>query len=145
MVKAYEDVQLVIRSLQHTRDKIVESHHEWFEHCSQLARKVNVEVKKPRTCQRQRFRQNHTTQSQSPEQEAKDYFRVSLTIPLIDELIERLNGRFSSDQDSVVKGFSLVPSNVVMQSSWKTSIAPFTSFYADNSKITPIYYSIYLM
>ena len=54
-------------------------------------------------CQRQSFWQNHTTKSQSPEQEAEDYFRVSFTIPLIDELIERLNNRFSNDQNCVGK------------------------------------------
>ena len=74
LVNAYEDIQLVIRSLQHTRDRIEENHHRWFEYSSHLASKVNVEVKKPCTCQRPSFQQNHTTtRSHPPEQEAEDY------------------------------------------------------------------------
>lgn len=55
MVRAYEDIQLVIHTLEQTRTKVEAFHHEF---CSELADKLDVEVKKPHACKRQHFRQN---------------------------------------------------------------------------------------
>lgn len=70
LVRAYEEIQLVIRTLQHTRNRVEEFHRECYIFCSSIASKLKLEAQKPRTCQRQRFRQDSTTSSQSIE----DYF-----------------------------------------------------------------------
>ena len=53
MVKAYDEVQVVIATLEHTRAKADEFHHDCFEICSEIASKTGIEVKKTRTCRRQ--------------------------------------------------------------------------------------------
>ena len=58
IVKAYEEIHLVITTLEKMRNKVDEFHHDCFVYAKELAIKVDVEVKKPCTCQRQRFRLN---------------------------------------------------------------------------------------
>ena len=49
-VKAYEEVNLVIRTLQHIRTNLDGFHHDCFAYASDLAMKIDVDVKKPQTC-----------------------------------------------------------------------------------------------
>ncbi len=49
MVKAYEEIEFVGRTLRYTRTNVGEFHRECFEFCSDLAKKLNVDIKKPRT------------------------------------------------------------------------------------------------
>ena len=56
-MKAYEEIHLVITTLEKIRNKVDEFHHECFVYAKDLAIKIEVDVKKLRTCQRQRFRQ----------------------------------------------------------------------------------------
>ena len=58
----------------------------------------------------------------------EDYFQVNVTIPLLDE---RMNERFSDGQEVVIKGFMLIPAHVVIDSEWKSSVAPFVAFHSD--------------
>lgn len=134
MVKAYEDTQLVIKTLQYTRTKVEEFHHDCFEFCSGLANKLNVNITKPRTCQRQKFRQNATTSNEqsTTEQVVENYYRINVTVPLLDDLVQRMIERFDSGQNIVIKGTMLIPAYFITNSSWKSSIAPFTSFYAED-------------
>ena len=57
----------------------------------------------PRCCGRQRGRDN------VPAQEPEEYFKRSVTIPFLDHLRNKLEQRFSSDQQRVVQGLSLIP------------------------------------
>ena len=56
IVNVYEEIHLVIITLENTRNKV--SFIMIALYMQKLAMKADVEVKKPRTCQRQRFRQN---------------------------------------------------------------------------------------
>ena len=55
VVKAYEEIHLVIATLEKIRNKVDEFHHECFVYAKVLAIKIEVDVKKPHICQRQRF------------------------------------------------------------------------------------------
>ena len=48
IMKAYEEVYLVVRTLDNLRSKVDEFHHDCFMTATELADKIDVEVKKPR-------------------------------------------------------------------------------------------------
>ena len=58
----------------------------------------------PRCCGRQSHRDN--IPSDTPE----EYFRRSITIPFLDQLIQHMSSRFSALQSTAVRGLCLVPS-----------------------------------
>ena len=77
----------------------------------ELAIKIDVDIKRPRTCHRQRFRQNAVGDEQSNEEQAvEDYLRINVTIPLVDEVLESMKARFEGGQASAVKGTMLISS-----------------------------------
>ena len=51
VMKAYEEIHFVIAALETIRDKVDEFHHDCFVYAKELAIKMDIEVKKPRTCQ----------------------------------------------------------------------------------------------
>ena len=50
---------------------------------------------------------------QSPEQLVKNYSRINVTIPILDDVITSLQQRFSAGQDVIMKGMALLPSYVI--------------------------------
>ena len=61
----------------------------------------------PRLASRQQHRQNIRAQSIS------DYFRLNLTIPLLDHLITELSSRFNdTSSQATIEFFSLLPSSI---------------------------------
>ena len=61
-----------------------------------------MEVKKPRNCQRQRFRLNAVgTANLSQEEAAEEYFRINTTIPFLDQVLSRMKARFEDGQSLV--------------------------------------------
>lgn len=46
MAEAYEDVHRVIHSLQHVRLNVGTYYHEWFEQAVEMARRLDIEVRK---------------------------------------------------------------------------------------------------
>ena len=91
-------------------------------------------MKKPHICQRQRFQQNAvgSEHSVSLEQATEDYFRVSITIPLLDDVLVNMRTRFDNGQDTVAKGTMLIPAYLLKEPTWKTLVQPFVSFYVDD-------------
>ena len=129
MVKACEDTQLVLYSTLEPKYKNF-TMHDCFQLSSMLANKLNVDIKKPCTCQRQREKNATTSREQSMvEQEVEDYFRINVTVTLLGDLIERMIERFDSGQNIAVKGIMLIPAYIITNSARKTSITPFPSFY----------------
>jgi predicted sulfurtransferase len=99
MLRAYEEIGLVIRTLEQIRTKVNEFHHDCFVFAKELALKVDVDIKRARTCQRQRFRQNAiVTEQQNPEQVIEDYFRVNVTVPFLVEVVGNMKNRFEDGQ-----------------------------------------------
>ena len=58
IMKAHEEIHLVIATLEKIRNEVDKFHHDCFVYANELANRIDVEVKKPCTCQRQHFRQN---------------------------------------------------------------------------------------
>lgn len=92
-----------------------------------------VDIKKPCTCKRQTNRLNAVPSSHSISEESiiEQYFRVNLTIPFLDKVIENLHSRFAEGQDTVLKGILLIPPYVVTHESWEQSVDPFIQHCID--------------
>ena len=106
-MKAYD---LVIVAFETIQDEVREFHHDCFVYAKELAIKMDIEVKKPRTCQRQRFRQNAVgSHNLTQEEAAEEYFRINVTIPFVDQVITSMKSRFDGGQSLVIKGTMLIP------------------------------------
>ena len=64
----------------------------------------------PRTCARQRNRSN------VPAQDACEYYRRDISVPLLDHLISELESRFSSHKQTALLGLYLLPTVLVKKS-----------------------------
>ena len=84
-ISALKSCMLTLRNL------IDDYHIKWYDTILCLASKVDVAEVKPRVSSRQIHRNNVPSCSTS------DYFKKSLTIPLIDHLLFEVNNRFSDD------------------------------------------------
>ena len=132
-VKAYEEVNLVIRTLQHVRTNLDGFHQDCFAYASDLATKIDVEVKKPRTCRRQQFRQNAEITVGSNDKEATAvHFRINVTAPFLDEVLQNMKFRFDKGQAVVVVGFKLIPSCAISEPNLISTLQPFLHMYADD-------------
>ena len=62
---------------------------------------------------------------------ATDYFRVSLTTPFVDHIINEIDTRFGSAPVTVVKGFSIIPDLFLNQKEddWKEDFIEFAATY----------------
>lgn len=79
-----------------------------FEKAVKVMEKLDIEVKVPRITKRQRYRDNFDVSSD----DIYTYWRLSIYIPLLDEIIHDFDIRFSGDN---MQGFNLnflVPSNL---------------------------------
>ena len=126
-------VKLIIRTLQATRSTVDSFHSECFQYACGKAKGIDVDIKKPRTCNRQRNRSNASLSSDSTSESnvIEQYFRINLTIPFLDEVLESLERRFAEGQGVVLRGIWLIPSYVVACENWEESIDPFIQHYSD--------------
>ena len=79
----------------------------WFSTVESLCEKVSAEVVLPRACGRQRHRDN--TPAESP----SEYFRWTISIPVLDHLAVEMQSRFGKQQQAAMIGFFAVPSVIV--------------------------------
>ena len=91
------DINHGIHLIQSLKDHIVAMrnnidfyHLEWYNKALELASQVDVSEAKPRTCGRQINRGN------TPADTASEYFKRTITIPMIDHLNLEINQRFDS-------------------------------------------------
>lgn len=110
----YEAVDNNLETLKKVRDKIDKNHHEWFEQAVSLSQKMNVPVKIHRIC-------GFKTQPNSRKR-VEEYYRLSLTTVLLDEMINQLEERFSSSHRIHGQSFFAIPSRVVTDKNWKFHI-----------------------
>ena len=74
------------------RVNIDKYHDEWYSEACKLAQKINVSESVPRTCARQTTRENFPAESPS------HYYKLFLSIPLIDTVLSELKRRFEGNQ-----------------------------------------------
>lgn len=85
------------------RNSVDSFHETWYKEALELAQQVDVEEWKPRTVGRQ------TTRANMPHNSISEYYKCTITIPLIDHLNSSLEAKFDLDSVNVYKRLCIVP------------------------------------
>ena len=107
IVEAVQKIDSLERILTEKRQNVDSIHSEWFEEIDKMCRSIRVEPSLPRLCGRQRNRDN------IPAQTPSQYYRRTVTIPVLDHLISEMNRRFSEHQKTAFLGLNLILSILV--------------------------------
>ena len=105
IAESMKQINLLKAQLRNLRKSVDEIHDQYYDQALQLASDVNVKEKFVRTCTTQTMRENYRVET------ARDYYRVKLTIPILDHLIEQIEFRFPSETCNVYSGFYIIPKN----------------------------------
>ena len=112
------------------RNSIDSFHDTWYAEALDLAEKVEVEESKPRTVGKQ------TTRSNPPYKSISEYYKRTITIPLVDHINSALQHRFDTDSVNVYKGLSVVPTKMMSLKEkgqdWRDDFKVVTNFYVDD-------------
>ena len=132
-VRAYKEVRVVIRTQQNVRMNLDDFHHDFFVYACHLSEKIDVEVKKPRTSRKQQFGQNTVIAVGSNDKEATAvHFRITVSAPFLDEVLQNMKVQFEEDQAVAVVGFKLIPSRAISKPNLISTMQPFLDMYADD-------------
>ena len=117
-------VQDCIKELKDLRSDIQNYSERIFQHSCRLAARSDVSVTVPRICQRQQHRMNQ--QSDSPE----EYYKTTITIPFLDQLISDLSCRFDRHAKQAASLQGLLPTFITKSSS-PSDIKDAVEFYSE--------------
>lgn len=107
IVEAVTEINNLKCVVQDLRDNIDKHHDQWFAEVEQMCTAIGAEPSLPRLCARQTHRSN------IPSQTPKEYYRRTITIPLLDHMLSEMDCRFSTHQQIAVTGLYLIPSILV--------------------------------
>ena len=78
-------------------------------------------------CSKQIYRQNPKGESNT------DYFRVTVTVPLLDHLMSDLEMRFPGNELTAYRGLHIIPYVMcVTPNTWKKELLVFANFYSED-------------
>ena len=131
IVKAYSEIGILTKLVKEKREKISETHNDWYQKSVSLAQRVGTTPSTPRTCSKQILRAN------PPFTSVEEYYRISISVPFLDHLSSQLDLRFTPEKIKVLKkGFLLIPSHMfeALQKcngaqSWKNDLSDFIDRY----------------
>ena len=103
VVRAHKDIEAVKSTLKEFRSNVESFHDRHYHEAFQLAALLDVEESAPRLAGRQQHRQN------VPATSTAEYYRLNVTVPLLDHIISELDSRFNSESSSVVEFIQLLP------------------------------------
>ena len=112
IVAAVREINTVIATVQDVRDNIDTHHSRWFLAISDMLSQVGVEPSVPRRCGRQIHHSN------LPADTPSEYYRCTVSIPVVDHLLSELRSRFGDHQKRAMLGLSIVPSLFVSLESY---------------------------
>ena len=104
IVQAVSEVDNVIATLEDVRKHIDEQHSKWYLVVDKMCSDVGTVPSTPRRCGRQTHRSN------VPADTPCEYYRRTISIPVLDHLVAELKTRFDNHQKTALLGLSLVPS-----------------------------------
>ena len=107
ILQASTEVNHLISTLKEVREKVDDHHRKWFDEIEAMCSKVAIIPSMPRLSGRQQNRSN--TPASSPSQ----YFLRTISIPMLDHLLQELKTRFDDSQRTTLQGFCLIPSIMV--------------------------------
>lgn len=107
VVRAHQDIESVKSALKRARSVVDVFHDSVYDEVLHLSECVGVQESSPGLASRQQHRSN------IPSGTVKEYYKLNLTIPLLDHIISELDTRFDSESSSVVVEFmKLLPSSL---------------------------------
>ena len=90
------------------RQDVDELHSKWYEKALTLSEEINITETTPRVVETQIHRSN------TPAESVSDYYKRTITIPLLDHLMCELDYRFdSSKTEAIFNGFVIVPAKLI--------------------------------
>ena len=114
-------------TMMNCRNQVDLYHGKWYKEALDLAEKVGVEEKMKRVVKRQTLRDNQ------PSTGPLDYYKKSITIPLLDHVINELTARFDFSTVTVYNGLCIVPAKMISMVygnlNWKKKFRSFVHFY----------------
>ena len=125
IAKAFDETSRVIKALEEVRKDVDATHMAWHEEALLLGSKAGLLPSVPLRCGRQ------TNKDNTPAEDSITYYRQTLTIPFLDQLIVEMNFRFSSTQRKALAllGLSLVPAMMHELQDWKARAQELADFY----------------
>ena len=138
ILESIKQINLLKTRLNELRESVDDFHDQYYNEGLELCRLVGVEGVEhlARLCKRQTMRANY------PVSTTRDYYRVKLTIPLLDYLIDQIEFRFPSKMCDLYRGFYVVPGVFLHceDLDWKTEFMKFVEAYREDM---PKYRSIH--
>ena len=107
ILQAVSEVSNLKTVLQDLRDNVDKYHDECFREIERMCTAVGTEPSLPRLCTGQ------THCSNVPAQTPKEYYRHTITIPLLHHMLSEMDCRFNTHQQRAVTGLCLVPSILI--------------------------------
>ena len=105
VARAHREIETVKATLEEARSNVDTYHARVYAQATAMAQSVGIEEMTPRLASRQQHRQN------VPSQDCSDYYRLNITIPLLDHLITELNARFDAvSSQHIIEFMCLLPS-----------------------------------
>ena len=98
-IRAHKDIETVTSVVKGFRSEVDSFHDQYYHEALHLAALVGVDESAPRLASRQQHRQN------VPATSTAEYYRLNVTVPLLDHLISELDSRLNSESSSVVVEF----------------------------------------
>ena len=131
VIKAANQVKHAITALEEVRNDVDNFHHNLFLKITTMAQAVGTETARPRICGRQQHRAN------APADDAETYYRMNLTIPVIDQLLMGLHDRFGAPQLLITNALHLVPAVIKVAPRVQVidSVQAFATEYKDDLPI----------
>ena len=115
IINGFELIGSLIDLISDIRVNIHNDHDEWYSETCTLAQKINVNESVPRTCAQKTARENFPAESPSY------YYKLSLSIPLIDTVLNELKRRFEGNHKCIFEGMYISP--YIMVSSFRNNIS----------------------
>ena len=130
ILESIKQINLLKAGLNELRESVDHFHDRYYDEGLELCRSVNVKELEQlaRLCKTQTMRANY------PVSTTRDYYRVKLTIPLLDYLIDQIEFRFPSEMCDLYRGFYVIPGVFLncKDLDWKTEFMKFVEAYRED-------------
>ena len=125
---AHREVRNAKSAIQSCRTNVASFHNRLYARAVAIAQSVGIGESAPRLASRQQHRSNIPAQSSS------EYFRLNLTIALLDHLINELDTRFDKKSSESIAALMklLSPACVDSTTSADAALSSLLSFYEDD-------------
>lgn len=129
LISSYNAIQEVIEMFKKMREASEVKFSEIFKRASDMAKELDIEIKKTRLAKKQMYRAN--TPSESPE----DYYRKTVFIPFLDFLVQNMVDRFENHKNIISNLHGILPQNV--ETSSIENIMQCAQFYSSDINVLP--------